>query len=399
MVNQTIPQGKTLVIDSGVTVQFPNGNNTVSQLIVAGTLKALGTLASPISFNGFSLGQYQQTGPITFQTTSVDSKLQFVNFSNLGYYYYNTTNTSILNIASSSLNITNCSFTNGSGIAVSISNSSSPFFKRNCFISNAAAILSSSGKAIIDSCNFIGNTAFGLNNTSTTDTISAANCFWGDLSGPKAATNTGGSGDSVSVNVIYMPFSSTQLDCNDPVLVFPLTLLNFQASLSNNTVNCNWQTANEINTSYFIVQHSADGVKFTNLGKVYASGNSSTNRSYSFMDHSPSNGINYYRLQMVDKDGKFTYSKTIPINILIKSSFVIYPNPVKNNLFIQVQHAVAEQATLQIMDMQGKIVQQKNYQFMAGVTTLSMNTASLATGSYFIIIKGQTTQKKLFIKQ
>ncbi len=44
----------------------------------------------------------------------------------------------------------------------------------------------------------------------------------------------------------------------------PLTLVNFTGSLnSNNEVNLNWQTAQEINTSKFIVERSTDGNTFS----------------------------------------------------------------------------------------------------------------------------------------
>ena len=87
------------------------------------------------------------------------------------------------------------------------------------------------------------------------------------------------------------------------------------------------------------------------------------------------------------------------INISLSSIYAIYPNPVKYVLYVQVQRSIAEKVSLQIVDMLGKIVSQQSQQLTAGVTTLSINTNLLAKGSYFAVIKGQNTEKKLFIKE
>jgi hypothetical protein len=64
----------------------------------------------------------------------------------------------------------------------------------------------------------------------------------------------------------------------------PLTLLNFTASRNNNVISLTWQTSNEVNTSHFNIQRSADGLNFTNAGNVTAKGNSTLTNNYSFID-------------------------------------------------------------------------------------------------------------------
>jgi hypothetical protein len=87
----------------------------------------------------------------------------------------------------------------------------------------------------------------------------------------------------------------------------PLTLLNLYVNLSSNKyVILNWQTAQEINTSHFIIERSANGTDFSSIGKVSASGNNSITKDYLYTDTKPAKGTNYYRLKMVDADGIFT---------------------------------------------------------------------------------------------
>ncbi len=65
----------------------------------------------------------------------------------------------------------------------------------------------------------------------------------------------------------------------------PVILSSFTAKTNIKTIPTNWQTANELNTSYFIIQHSTDGKFFKDIGKVKAVGSGANN--YEFTDNNP----------------------------------------------------------------------------------------------------------------
>ncbi|MBC7628123.1 MAG: hypothetical protein H7254_12630, partial [Ferruginibacter sp.] len=88
----------------------------------------------------------------------------------------------------------------------------------------------------------------------------------------------------------------------------PVSLVDFTATKQNKVVDLNWQTSIEQNSSYFDVEFSRDGSKFESIGKVKASISSTTYKSYSTKHLSPVNGLNYYRLKLVDVDGSSKYS-------------------------------------------------------------------------------------------
>ncbi len=129
----------------------------------------------------------------------------------------------------------------------------------------------------------------------------------------------------------------------------PLKLLSLTAYRQNQTVRLQWRTANEINTSHFEIERSADGRSFINIGNVEA--NSRNINFYSGIDNSPLHGINYYRLKMIDKDGTFEYSQTVKINFEQINNAVIQPNPTNN--FIVVANA-EQYRKLRLIDMNGK---------------------------------------------
>jgi len=114
------------------------------------------------------------------------------------------------------------------------------------------------------------------------------------------------------------------LDC----IVLPIELLRFDAELNGDQVDLRWSTASESNSNYFGIERSSDGSEFEAIGTVQAAGNSYQTIDYTFTDHSPHKGLNYYRLHQVDNDGEFEYSPIRSVTVLLNSSvFQLVPNP------------------------------------------------------------------------
>jgi hypothetical protein len=182
--------------------------------------------------------------------------------------------------------------------------------------------------------------------------------------------------------------------------LLPLTLLSFTAALDGKAATLQWTTATEINTKNFIIQRSIDAMHFQNIGSVNAVGNSSQITSYSFADAGAFNeGANklYYRLQMVDKDGKFTYSNIATVQIANGGLFVIYPNPVKDELLI-TGNASLNNARVRIFDPGGKVVYQQQISNMQPGTT-KINVSGFSKGVYYLqLITGSDAQTAKFVK-
>lgn len=159
-------------------------------------------------------------------------------------------------------------------------------------------------------------------------------------------------------------------------IVLPLNLLHFNAVKNKTDVQLSWQTANEINTSHFIVQRSANGRIFNNLGRVEAK-NISGNNNYSLNDGSPADGVNFYRLQVVDIDGKTTYSSIIKIVVAGKNDLQVFPNPAKNIITIS---GLQNRGTIKIIAADGKLVKQIE---VAG-NTLKIDVSTLAKAFYIL---------------
>lgn len=89
-------------------------------------------------------------------------------------------------------------------------------------------------------------------------------------------------------------------------------ILEFRAEPSPNTTTLNWKTGQENDIDVFHIERSANNQDFQKVGEVEPKGNSS---SYEFLDESISRikNIYYYRLKVVNNNGSFQYSESLPV--------------------------------------------------------------------------------------
>lgn len=182
-------------------------------------------------------------------------------------------------------------------------------------------------------------------------------------------------------------------------IVLPLNLLTFTGQLQNNNVILNWQTANEVNTAYFNIERCADGINFSQIGTINASVNTSSAKNYSYTDQQTLHGTGFYRLKMVDIDGKFTYSKIVAIKIDSKNNtLLIFPNPAKDVLYVQA-NGVNEMATIQIVDATGRKLKEEKIT-LNGNTSFSIDINNLSKGIYSLLLKSKSiNEQKKFVKE
>lgn len=149
--------------------------------------------------------------------------------------------------------------------------------------------------------------------TRITNTLSVQNTIQYNYNLPALFNNDG-------AYVMYNPTGGAASsygdnNCAIQPIMLPSELIKFEVKQENQRkAQLNWSTATEHNTERFEVHHSTDGVIFTNLMTIQAAGNSVSILDYSIVHDTPSAGLNYYQLQVIDNDGS--------INLLgVKSLF------------------------------------------------------------------------------
>lgn len=163
-------------------------------------------------------------------------------------------------------------------------------------------------------------------------------------------------------------------------LLLPVKLLSFTASATaSGAVELKWKVAGQENMRSYQVQRSNGNGAFAQVAAVPATAAASA--SFSYTD-AVVPGLWYYRLQMVDADGSFTYSPVVVIdNRLAKAAVSVYPNPAKDKVLITVQNASA-QLSARLIDAQGKVVSA----FVMRSNTHELNMQSLSAGLYQLVL-------------
>jgi hypothetical protein len=188
-------------------------------------------------------------------------------------------------------------------------------------------------------------------------------------------------------NVISNQFSITA--------PLPITLLNFTAKYSQQGNQLKWQTASEKDFSHFEIQRSENAQKFENIGEVKGTGS----ESYEFVDSQLLDSIidhlTYYRLRMIDLDGKYEYSKILSVANKSESAISVYPNPASD--FINVSNENGKSLNLNLLDAMGR--SHKQLQNIKE-SPIEMNVKTVPKGIYFLQINnGEKIEYRKIIKE
>lgn len=117
----------------------------------------------------------------------------------------------------------------------------------------------------------------------------------------------------------------------------PVEWLGFTGRWVEESVQLDWQTATEVNSARFVVERQNTAGDWLPIGSVIAAGTSTTPNAYDFRDLAPgpTNPV-LYRLQQVDVDGGFNYSKIVALSrAAAATSISLFPNPARDHIFVE----------------------------------------------------------------
>lgn len=183
--------------------------------------------------------------------------------------------------------------------------------------------------------------------------------------------------------------------------VLPVTLVDFTAHYNGRYVELNWMTVSELNSDYFVVERSADGLDFVPVNTIDAAGNSNVNLSYEINDFEPVNGVTYYRIKQVDSNGEFVYTEVRSVQIENKyDQLTLFPNPANDKITVTFYASEKEDFSLQLVDATGRLVYVNSITSNAGMNAVDLDLTLINRGVYFVSItnKNETLQSK-FIKE
>ncbi|NJC26005.1 T9SS type A sorting domain-containing protein [Neolewinella antarctica] len=169
----------------------------------------------------------------------------------------------------------------------------------------------------------------------------------------------------------------------------PLTLLSFEAFPGEDFVLLKWQTEDELDTDFFTIERTRNGIAFADVGDVLASGFSEPGEvlHYELNDERPLEGNSFYRLKTTDFDGAVSLSHLIEVEFNQEAdwSFQLFPNPSTGRHFnVRTEGLAAEaEVTIQVMDNTGRQLFTERFRNGRAAARIEL-AARLTAGSYLI---------------
>jgi hypothetical protein len=169
-------------------------------------------------------------------------------------------------------------------------------------------------------------------------------------------------------------------------VTLPVEFIRIDAIRTPDGALISWQVTNEVNVAYYDVERSTDGSMFAAIGRLDYRVPTGPINEYTFTDLQPGSAArHYFRIRQVDHDGAFQYSTTVTLENEAKHGVIVAPNPVRGRLRLLLTVPDAQNARLELLDLHGRTVLEREFAVERGVNTLEADLWSgLASGTYLV---------------
>ncbi len=161
--------------------------------------------------------------------------------------------------------------------------------------------------------------------------------------------------------------------------ILPVHLVSFDAKPVAPGVALKWVVTNETGFNHYEIEHSLNGKDFFVIGTVKALPGGANTKTYNFDHATPATGNNYYRLKMVDNDGKYFYSSVKIVSLDQQLQVRIYPNPFFEHLSINANKQSDKNYTVRLFNYSGQEILKKTFSL-----SIVLETSKLAAGNYMV---------------
>ena len=116
--------------------------------------------------------------------------------------------------------------------------------------------------------------------------------------------------------------------------------------------------------------------------------------NYNYTDIIPFSGDNFYRLKIIDKDGKQSFSSVVALKNIKNNSpkIAVYPNPmVGNQLSLTLQNVHSGNYDLYLLDMTGRKIALQNIAHSGNDVVIQINLGKhISKGIYRLVMNGES---------
>jgi len=203
-----------------------------------------------------------------------------------------------------------------------------------------------------------------------------------------------GFGEAENADLYALSLSGTLYKV-DTSAVLPATLLEFTAKAFKGYNELRWKTTNEQNLAGYEIEYSFNGVDYETAGNRLAVNGSGEN-NYNFQHVITGFTRLFYRLKIIDIDGRIKYSAILVVEKRPDAGVKIYPMPLTQNACTIISDKPVEQVILFSVD--GREVFRKKLNNLSG--TINISLPHLQDGVYVMQVKTtiETVNNKVVIQ-
>jgi hypothetical protein len=170
----------------------------------------------------------------------------------------------------------------------------------------------------------------------------------------------------------------------------------FRAESRNGNVNLSWKTSSEENLRQFDIEYSRDGNFYSDLGFIPARNNVNGD-IYEFEHHVPYNDSAFYRLKIVDDNGRSLYSEPVLFHINTITPFIVNPSVISTHIMNVFLHDPFY--SLEVVSLNGTVMLKQNLSGKTGRVDIPLSP-ELSRGVYIVQFAGydKTITQKVIVQ-
>jgi hypothetical protein len=177
----------------------------------------------------------------------------------------------------------------------------------------------------------------------------------------------------------------------EPCVVLATELSDFRGVIRDGNILLNWNAGDNHFIQYFEIERSIDGIHFITAGRIDKRSSEDIKTNYSYQEYTADIGstIVYYRIKLITISGGTKYSNVINFNLgkTVSSSLIIYPNPAKDIIQLQIQAATNTKMKVDIFDQAGKFITTSAVSVQRGINVITLDgLADKPRGIYLAVI-------------
>lgn len=172
--------------------------------------------------------------------------------------------------------------------------------------------------------------------------------------------------------------------------ILPVDLIRFTGHAKEGEAWLDWEIANPDRIyAYEIYRQSEYNSEWKSIGNVL---HEADKFYYHFVDQQPTRGNSYYRLKMIDLNGRLEYSDIVNVSFANTNLPIakIYPNPViHQHVYLELVTHIEESLKISIVNTQGQILNTLVLETLGQTEFIVLDVDGYVAGQYFLHIKAQ----------